>query len=274
MNAAPTHTNAATAREAARQQALVALLFAPQAAVGAPTALGVQQSGGRWRDGLAAYRGNGREHARVALRAQFPTVLAMLGEEAFDAVAARHWLARPPRRGDLAWMGEDFADTLAAQEELHPWPWLADSARLDWALWDLQRQLQPALEPADLQRLAALPPDTLRLRLAPGALLLTSDWPIVTLWEQHRAPVPDAQACSDALQQGGQTAWVWRAGWQANAVALPYTTARWMQALQTLPTLEHALQAVEDAFDLAAWLQQAVQQGWIDAVDALPHSPG
>ena len=274
MNAAPAHTNAATAREAVRQQALVALLFAPPAAVGAPTALGVQQSGGRWRDGLAAYRGNGREHARVALRAQFPTVLAMLGEEAFDAVAERHWLARPPRRGDLAWMGEDFADTLAAQEELHPWPWLADSARLDWALWDLQRQPQPALEPADLQRLAALPPDTLRLRLAPGARLLASDWPIVTLWEQHRAPVPDAQACSDALLQGGQTAWVWRAGWQAHAVALPHTTARWMQALQTLPTLEHALQAVEDAFDLAAWLQQAVQQGWIDAVDVLPPSSG
>ena len=86
--------------------------------------------------------------------------------------------------------------------------------------------------------------------------------------------MPDAQACSDALQQGGQTAWVWRAGWQAHAVALPHTTARWMQALQTLPTLEHALQAADEAFDLAAWLQQAVQQGWIDAVDVLPPSSG
>lgn len=281
MNAAPASTNA-TAREAARQQALVALLFAPQAAPGAPAALGVRQSGGRWTEGLAAYRGNGREHARVALRAQFPTVLAMLGEEAFDAVAARHWLARPPRRGDLAWVGEDFADTLAEQDELRPWPWLADSARLDWALWDLQRQPQPALQPADLQRLAELPPSTLRLRLAPGARLLASDWPIVTLWQHHRAPAPDARACRDALQQGAQTAWVWRTGWQAQAVALPPTTARWMQALQTLPALEPALQAADDAFDLAAWLQQAVQQGWIDAVDALPdflpdvlqHAPG
>ncbi len=259
----------ATAHEAARQQALVALLFAPQPQADAPPTLGVRQRGASWAEGLAAYRGNGREHARLALRAQFPTILAMLGDDAFDTVAVRHWLARPPRRGDLAWVGEDFADTLAEQSALRNWPWLADSARLDWALWDVQRYPSAALRAEDLQRLATQPPQTLRLRLAPGAQLIASNWPIVTLWQLHRAAAPDAQACRDALQLGEQTAWVWRLGWQPCAEAIAPIVAHWMHALQTAPTLEAALAACDEDFDLAAWLHRAVQQGWIAAVEPL-----
>jgi len=260
----------AAAREAARQQALVALLFAPQPRADAPPTLGVRQRGARWAEGLAAYRGNGHEHARLALRAQFPTVLAMLGDDAFDTVAVRHWLARPPRRGDLAWIGEDFADTLAEQGALRDWPWLVDSARLDWALWHVQRDPSAALQAEDLQRLATQPPQTLRLHLAPGARLIASDWPIVTLWQLHRDPEPDALACRNALQQGGQTAWVWCLGWQPCAEAIAPSAAHWMHALQTAPTLDAALAACNDDFDLAAWLHRAVQQGWIAAVEPLP----
>lgn len=259
---------AARAREAARQQVLVSLLFAPQAAARAPAALGVQQCGDRWAEGLAAYRGNGREHARMALRAQYPTVLAMLGEQAFDTLAARHWLARPPRRGDLAWVGEDFDATLAEQPELGDWPWLPDSARLDWALWAVMHATPAALQEADLQRLASEPPQHLCLRLAPGTRLVASRWPIVRLWQLHHAEHPDAAACRDALHGLGETAWVWRSGWQAQAEACPADTALWLRALQTAPTLEHALQAVDDTgFDPAAWLHQAVQHGWIDALE-------
>lgn len=261
-------------REAARQQALVALLFAPQAMAERPSALGVKQFGARWAEGLAAYRGNGREHARVALRAQFPTVLAMLGEPTFDTLAARHWLARPPRRGDLAWVGEDFADTLAEQRDLQAWPWLADSARLDWALWNVLHARPAALRADDLQRLACEPPQRLRLRLAPGTRLVASRWPIVSLWRLHRAEAPDVVACRDALQGMGEIAWVWREGWQARAEVCAADTQQWLLALQQAPTLEHALQAIDDGdFDPAAWLQQAVRHGWIDTVGPVSATP-
>lgn len=264
----------ARAREAERQRAFVALLFAPQPAPDGPAELAVQQRGERWAEGLAAYRGNGREHARIALRTQFPTVLAMLGEQAFDALVVRHWLARPPRRGDLAWVGEDFADTVAEQIELGDWPWLAYSARLDWALWAVLHAAPAALREDDLQRLASEPPHRLRLRLAPGTHLLASRWPIVSLWQLHRAEQPDVAACRAALQGRGETAWVWRDGWQARAEVCPDDTASWLRALHTAPTLEHALQAVEESsFDPAAWLQQAVQHGWIDAIETVPCAP-
>ncbi|HEY9145306.1 MAG TPA: DNA-binding domain-containing protein, partial [Thiobacillus sp.] len=92
--------------EAQRQRELIEAIFSPRAADAA--CAGAQQNGARWRMGLAAYRGNGRAHACNALHVQFPTVLAMLGTETFDALCFSYWRTCPPRRGDLAWVGEEL----------------------------------------------------------------------------------------------------------------------------------------------------------------------
>ena len=259
---------AAAARhaEAQRQRDLLAVLLAPQAVVEPDSSLGLLQQGAAWRAGLAAYRGNGLAHATNALRLQCPTVLAMLGEQAFDAICARHWHSRPPRCGDLAWVGEDFALTLAEQDDLRPWPWLADCARLDLALWQVQFEPPAAFAAPDLQRLAEGDPAHLQLRLAPGTRRLQSPWAIVTLRHLHRQPATDAAALRIALQQPGETAWVWREGLQEQCLALAPEQDAWLHALQRCASLDAAIDAAPPTFDLAAWLRDAVRHGWLDAV--------
>ena len=258
----------AIAREAQRQQALLQTLFAPRPGDVPPAALGVAQRGARWDAGLAAYRANGLEHARIALRAQFPTVLAMLGEAAFDAVATRYWYAHPPRVGDLAHVGGAFPECLQAQADLAAWPWLGDSARLDRARWQVLFAAPARLAEADLQRLAAEDPDRLRVVLAAGTCLLESRWPVYTLWRLHQAPQPDTEALREALHQPGEPVWVWREALRPQCRALPRAEADWLRALRA-GSLGAALQGAAEDFDVSAWLQQAVAHGWIDRVEAM-----
>ena len=258
----------ASAAEALRQQTLLQALFAPLPGAAPPAALGVIQQGARWVAALAAYRANGLEHARIALRAQFPTALAMLGEAAFDAVAARYWLAQPPRVGDLAHVGADFPRCLEAQAELAAWPWLGDSARLDLALWQVLFAAPARLAEEDLQRLAAIDPAQLRVALAAGTRLLESRWPVHHLWLLHQTPQPAADALRAALRRPGETVWVWRQALQAHCRALPPAEAQWLRALRA-GTLGSALQDADEDFDVSAWLQQAVAHGWIDRVEPL-----
>ena len=255
--------------EAQRQRELIEAVFSPQPADLA--CAGVSQRGAQWQAGLAAYRGNGLGHARNALRVQFPTLLAMLGDEAFDTLCSHYWRACPPRRGDLAWVGEELADFIETLPTLDAWPWLGDCARLDWALWQTAGAAPAGLNEADLSRLAAGDPQQLRLRLADGVRLVPSIWPVVTLYLAHHEADPDWAVVAQMLQcQQAQTALIWRQ--PVNALtglpvqAIDAMTERWTTALGQGMSLDAALDAVGDAFDFAAWLDQAVRQGWLDAV--------
>lgn len=256
-------------REARRQQALVHALWVSNPPREADEELGLRQTGARWRSGLAAYRGNGLANGSAALRVQFPTLLAMLGESAFDAVAARYWRGWPPRHGDLARLGEDFATCLQAQPDLDAWPWLADCARLDWALWRALDAPVPAFGASDLQRLASDDPATLRLHLAQGACLLRASWPVVSLWRLHQHPTPDGDVLRQIVRTGPETAWVWRDGFKPRVRAVSDAEAAWLTALQRPTRLDLALDAAADGFDVGAWLHDAIAQGWLDRVERL-----
>ncbi len=257
-------SEAARQREALRQQQLLGALFEPPAT---PTPTPDALPG--WTRGLAAYRANAAGHACEVLRAQYPSVLAMLGDRSFDALATAHWLACPPTLGDLARFGGQFPAWLGGRDDLAAWPWLEDCARLDQALWQAQFAAPPALRDADLQRLATADPDALVLRLAPSTCLLESDWAVVTLRELHAAPAPDVDAVTRALHAAGESAWIWREGYDTRCVALDAAAAHWHRALREAPTLGAALERADAAFDVGAWLAAAVRAGWIDGVDAV-----
>lgn len=255
--------------EALRQRELIAAIFSSKPAdLACP---GVLQTGTRWRAGLAAYRGNGLGHARNALREQFPTLLAMLGDEAFDALCTHYWRACPPRRGDLTWMGEELAEFVETVQELQNWPWLSDCARLDWAVWQTAGAARNRLNEDALRRLAAGDPQFLRLQLADGVRRVPSCWPIVTLFMAHREPDPDWNAVNRLLEyRQAETALVWRPQENPSSalsvLALDEITDRWITALNQATNIETALDQAGNDFDFAAWLELAVRQGWLDAV--------
>lgn len=260
------------AQEAQRQQALLAAIHQPEG-TGAPPAGWLAWPGPTRQadaaEGVLAYRRNALAGARRALQAAYPVLAQMLGEQALGAVAHHLWQQQPPTCGDLDRWGQALPEHLPHHADAAAWPWLADVARLEWALHRGLRAADTAPGVAGLDLLASADPDRLRCHFAAGATLLTSPWPVVTLWQAH-AHGADPAALDGARQalQAGQAehAWVWRQGWRMQVQALPADWAGFMSALLAATPLGLALRHWPD-LDFAAWLTEALRHGWLAAVD-------
>lgn len=145
-------------REALRQQMLVRALWrdeaVPEGWLHTPARATPAQA-------LAAYRGNAGATAERALGGAFPTVAALVGREAFAALAWHFWHEHPPERGDLGEWGADLPDFIASREQLADVPYLPDSARLDWAVHRATRAADlPTQQPAPQTTPQATPQPT------------------------------------------------------------------------------------------------------------------
>jgi hypothetical protein len=114
-----------------------------------------------------------------ALAAIHPVCERLVGAEPFRELARRCARERPSRSPDLNDYGE-LADFVAGFAPARALPYLADVARLEWALHHARHAaLGPPLEPA---RLTA---DS-RIALAPGTSLVASPYPVDRIWETNQ----------------------------------------------------------------------------------------
>lgn len=259
----PPLTEDELAREARRQQALLRQLLQVEP-TGAP----------RPDAGLQAYRGNARVLAARVLAAAYPTILALLGEEALAAAATELWRQRPPTSGDLGEWGADLPAWLQTRPDLQAWPYLADCARLDWAVHRSELAADAAFDATSLQLLGEAAPTELRLHLMPAVAIVTSPWPIVALHAAHHAAthheIGDASLdeVRAALAAGhGETAFIHRPGWQAQVGLLEPSWLGWTTALLAGEDLQACLAGAGNGFDFSAWLVAALQGGWVWKVE-------
>jgi hypothetical protein len=150
------------------------------------------------------YRNNVVAGLINALRARFPAVERIVGEDLF-AVAARLFVAvHPPRSRLLMTYGDGFAEFLAGFEPLADLPYVPDVARLEAARTRAYHAADAM--PLDAQLLRSIAPDRLwnaRLSFHSSFELVRSRYPIVTIWamnadEAELAPV-DFDRAEDAL---------------------------------------------------------------------------
>jgi len=135
--------------------------------------------------GFAVYRNTCVHGIVEALRAAYPTVDCLLGEEGFTAAALGFRAEQPPASPVLSRYGAAFPGFLARQPWTSELPYLADVAMLD-RLW-LDAHLaadSAALHPPSAS--ASFQP--LRLTLHPAARFAWLDTPAVTIWLAHRIP--------------------------------------------------------------------------------------
>ena len=251
--------------EASRQQALLRALG------GAGMGNALRERAERAARGLEAYRANAEAIAERALAAAFPTVQALVGAIDFKHLAREFWHAHPPLRGDLGEWGDAFAAWLQAFDAMSAWPYLADVARLDFALHCNERATDAALDAASLALLETTDPAQLRIALMPGTALIRSAWPIVSI---HRAHQLEGEAAEHAYAsvrgaveaRRGEDAMVVRQGWRAVVVPLSPADALWTQSLLAGANLAHAFDQAGEGFDFALWLQTAVRNTWLKDV--------
>lgn len=230
----------------------------------------------RARRALAAYRGNGRALAERALAAAFPTVSELIGPQSFAGLARAFWQAHPPVDGDIARHGESLAEFIQSDAQLASEPYLADVARLDWAVHRADPAADADASPVGLEQLAGPDAVACRLRLRPGAALLQSRWPVVSIWSAHRSSGPDRFAPMRAAMARGeaQCALVRRDGWR---VAVEQIEAdpdiAFTAAVLDCQALGAALDRAGPDFDFEAWLVRALQQQWLQAVLPPPTGP-
>ncbi len=273
--------------EAERQRRLLALLWgAPRvtesglAGLAGPAALR--------EHGLAAYRANAAALAPRALAAAYPTVAQLIGNESFTALARAHWHRNAPQRGDLAFWGAQLPEAIEHDPQLASEAYLADVARLDWAVHRAGFAADDDGPLQGLERLADTDPAQLVLRLRAGAAVIVSPHPIVEIWRAHHDPQPAGHpavagaggdgfvAARRALLEGrAQAAWVTRAGGSAvRTLVLDPGGARFTEALLCACTLEDALDAAGAAFDFEAWLILALREGGLAEVRVAPPAMG
>jgi hypothetical protein len=258
-------------KEALRQQMLVRALWAdapPGVLVG-----WLRDAPPRAKRALQAYRANAGALAERALGAAFPTVSQLVGAESFAALARALWAAQPPQRGDIGCWGEALPAFIAAAPQLAEEPYLADVARLDWALHCAEHATDPR-PLRGLDMLADGDPAALWLHPAEGLVLLSSAYPVVSLWQAHRGDAADRFApVREALATGrGEHALVWRDGFKATLQVLPEADALFVRGLLDGRSLAGALDSAGAGFAFERWLLQALQHGWLQAVDLRPRA--
>lgn len=136
---------------------------------------------------MAVYRNTVIHGAVEALRANYPVVEQILGEEMFERVAVDFASECPPRRPVLALYGVRFAEWLEEQPWIGDLDYLPDVARVE-------RLRVESLMAADAESLSA---DEVRARVAAGLSLalhpsVRFDWlatPAMSIWLAHQQAV-------------------------------------------------------------------------------------
>jgi hypothetical protein len=224
--------------------------------------------------GVSAYRANAQALAERCLRATHPVVIALIGEANAAPLAHRLWRTQPPQRGDMAQWGAGLPALLATVDGLADLPWLADVARVEWALHEAAGAADVPTDLSGFARLAQEDPTRLTLRLASGTAVIASAWPVASLVAAHAGDAPDLAGVGARIERGErENALVWRPRWRPELRACSDAEAALLQALQQgahLPDALDAAAARDAAFDLGPWLPQAVQSGLVCGVDDAP----
>jgi hypothetical protein len=202
---------------------------------------------------LSVHRHNMLHSLANALAATFPTVQAMVGEAFFRGMARAFITDNLPTGPVLAEYGATFATFVAHYEPAKGLPYLADIARLDWALnTAFHSPAAVALTPADLAAIAVeqLPGNT--VSLTAGATVIRSAYPIDRIWAAAQPGAPDEKV---DIESGASCLLVLRRADDAGFVALSAGEAEFLEALAGTRTLEQAASAAlaaESVFDLSS----------------------
>jgi len=156
---------------------------------------------------LRVYRHAYLSRLTGALRDNYGTLPQVMGDEAFDALAAAYVQAHPSQHPSIRWFGHRLPEFMATREDLVPHPALTDLARMEWALRGaFDAADAPLLAAASLSEVPAEAWGALVLVFHPSVRLLPMHWGVEPLWralqgvEPGEEPeLPEPQAVDHAL---------------------------------------------------------------------------
>jgi hypothetical protein len=166
------------------QSALAAALLNPEAVT--PDAL--KSPSGTSRDSrFAIHRNNVAAGLIGALEERFPVVLRLVGPGFFREMARRYMELEPPRSPIIFRYGSTFPSFIESFPPAASLPYLADVARLEFARGIAYHAANAT--PLTARAFADLDENGLAattVRLHPSVTLMSSRFPVVSIWEAHQ----------------------------------------------------------------------------------------
>nr|WKF61938.1 hypothetical protein HUO10_006470 [Paraburkholderia busanensis] len=218
------------------------------------------------RHRLDLYRHNIDANRRAALANAYPVLLALVGEDYFDALSRGYAREHPSQSGDLNRFGAMLPDFVDAYETDPRYRYFADLARLEWALHTAYFAADAATLSAE--RWAALNPgDLLHTPFAthPACTPIASPFAIAAIWTAHQ---PDGAFPQDLTIDSPAHVLVVRPQWRPEILVQSAAAHAAFGALQRGATLDVALDAafaIDAGFDFPsqwrAWIAGAAITG-------------
>ncbi|HUU66610.1 MAG TPA: DNA-binding domain-containing protein [Methyloceanibacter sp.] len=219
---------------------------------------------------FGVYRNNVYASLIDTLAARFPVTARLVGDDFFRAMARIHVETAPPNSPVLLRYGTGFADFIADFRPAQPVPYLADVARLEWARHQAYHAADASPLPLEALAEAAGDAASISLRLHPSLHILSSAYPVVTLWQLAAREGEDEPA---RIPASGEDALVVRPNFDVEIRRLPEGGAAFVAALKDGTSLQQAAEramAETSAFDLAPNLAGLIASGAIIGVGEDP----
>ncbi|QEL56229.1 HvfC/BufC N-terminal domain-containing protein [Chromobacterium paludis] len=199
---------------------------------------------------LAVYRNNYRVGLIDTLAHSHPVCRELVGDDFFTALAREYVKTHASQSGNLHRYGADFSDFIAGFAPCAELPYLADVARLEWAVHRSYYAEDAApMAAADLAAVPQAQWGALVFTPLPDVALCPARHPAVSIWRAHRERGP----LDGLLQRAPEPALVYRMNGDVQARALSQAEYIFHSALFSGLTLAdaagHALTQDAD-FDL------------------------
>lgn len=203
------------------------------------------------------YRNNVMSSLVNALRDGFPVIHRLVGEAFFAGLATEYVREHPPTSPCVVRYGDSFSDFIAGFPPAASVPYLADMARLEYAL----RQAYHAADVMPVEASEFERPDLAeaKLHLAPAVSVVQSSWPIYDIWRAN------LDRSKPARLAGAQSVLITRPDWDPVAEPVSAEEAGFVTRLATEPLAI----AARDLPDLAPILTRLMLRKSIAAVEAL-----
>lgn len=246
------------------QAAFIASLRDPEL----PPPDSLSQPGGNLpRKRFDVYRNNVVVSLIEALRASFPVVERLVGEEFFKATARAYIDREPPKSPLLFLYGQTLGDFLEGFPPAASVPYLGDIARLEWARLSAYHAADKA--PLTIDKLGEVPPEQLAevtFELHPSLALLSSRWPVFSIWAASSGLVSE-----DAVEMGrNEQLAVIRPEFEVDTRHLPEGGYDFIHALQGGATLGQATELAatrSSGFELALHLEGLFTLGAVTGIN-------
>jgi len=216
------------------------------------------------------YRNNRAVSLIESLKATFPAVNKLVGDEYFSAVARSFIDEHPPQSAVMAEYGGDFGEFIRQSPNATNIPYVADLAALEWARLQSYHSADAVALPLNTLLSKAEPSqyDSLVFAVLPSLYQLSSRWPVGSLWSEITSPAAqtaDQTADKPAIDMNvSEYIVVVRREYEVLVQVLPESGAMLLERLKRGDSLQEAVSSVTEhdpEFDPGLHLQGLIDLG-------------